>query len=75
MKLTENTATGVAAEGDWLTVAEFAAIFRISDGEAYAAIHRGEIPGVIRIGTRRGYRIPRASVAPYAEAQRVNAAV
>jgi hypothetical protein len=60
MDLVENT-TPADADTGYLTVAEFAAMFRLAPATIYAAIAAGEIEGVIRIGRRRGLRIPRAS--------------
>jgi excisionase family DNA binding protein len=45
---------------DVLTVDELAALLRVERKTAYAAIARGEIPGVRRIGTR--LRISRTAV-------------
>lgn len=73
MELAENTALGAPDLGDWLTVAEFAAMLRVQPATIYAAIDAGEIEGVIRIGSRRGYRIPRASYPAYVAARRVTA--
>lgn len=72
MDSAKNTAMGPAAEGDWLTVAEFAALIRTTHTHVYEAIAAGEIPGVIRIGTRRGYRIPAAAYPAYVESHLVN---
>lgn len=60
-----------APAGDWLTVAEFAARLRVEPATIYAAARNGEIPGVIRIGTRRGYRIPADAYDAYVEAHLV----
>ena len=65
----ENTAVG--ASGDWLTVAEFAAMIRAQPAYVYEEIRAGVIAGVIRIGKRRGYRIPRASYDAYVAARLV----
>lgn len=65
MELAENTTLRVPEEGDWLTVPEFAAQFRVEPQTIYAAIKAGEIKGVIRIGTRRGTRIPASSIESY----------
>lgn len=73
MELAENTTLGAPAQGDWLTVAEFAAMLRVQPATIYAAIDAGEIEGVIRIGTRRGYRIPRASYTAFVADRRVTA--
>jgi excisionase family DNA binding protein len=60
-----------AADSGWLTVAEFAAKLRTTPAEIYAAVKRGEIPGAIRIGERRGIRIPVAAYPAYVEAHLV----
>lgn len=72
MDSANNTAMGPAAVGDWLTVAEFAAKLRVEPAHVYAEIRAGEIQGAIRIGVRRGYRIPAASYAAYVQAHLVN---
>lgn len=46
---------------EYLTVAEIARRLRCATTTIYAAIEAGEIHGVIRVGARRGYRVPRAS--------------
>lgn len=61
----ENTAMGAPEEGAFLTVAECAAFLRCESATIYAAIANDEIDGVIRIGVRRGYRVPRASFRKY----------
>lgn len=73
MNLAKNTAMGAPDQGDWLTVAEFAAMLRVQPATIYAAIDAHEIEGVIRVGTRRGYRIPRSSYTAYVESHRVTA--
>jgi excisionase family DNA binding protein len=65
MELAGNTTPKAPEEGDWLTVAEFAALFRVQPQTIYTAIAAGKIEGVIRIGDRRGTRIPAASVEPF----------
>jgi len=65
MDLAENTALGPSDTDGFYTVGEFAAKVRVEPATIYAAIANGEIQGVIRIGTRRGYRIPHSSYAPY----------
>lgn len=75
MESAENTTLGAPDPGDWLTVAEFAAMLRVQPATIYAAIDAGEIEGVIRIGTRRGYRIPRASYTTFVADRRVTAPV
>ncbi len=46
---------------EYLTVAEIARRLRCATTTIYAAIDAGEIQNVIRVGSRRGYRVPRAS--------------
>ena len=70
MDLAENTAPADADSG-YLTVAEFAAMFRVEPATIYAAIAAGEIEGVIRVGRRRGLRIPRSSCGPYVQSRLV----
>lgn len=74
MELAENTTLRAPAEGDWLTVPEFAALFRVQPQTIYAAITAGEIEGVIRIGNRRGTRIPASSVEQYRRSRLVTPA-
>jgi excisionase family DNA binding protein len=74
MTFAENTALGAPDQGDYLLVSEVAAYFRVEPATIYAAITAGEIQNVIRVGTRRGYRIPRASFKAYEESRRVHSA-
>jgi len=50
---------------EYLTVAEIARRLRCATTTIYAAIDAGEITGVLRVGSRRGYRIPAASYEAY----------
>lgn len=74
MSFAENTALEAVDLDGFYTVGEFAAKVRVEPATIYAAIAAGEIEGVIRIGTRRGYRIPRASYAPYIRSRLVTPA-
>jgi excisionase family DNA binding protein len=73
MELAENTRLGAPDQGDWLTVAQFAAKLGCKPVTVYAAIDAGLIEGVIRIGKRRGYRIPRESYPAFVESRRITA--
>lgn len=71
--MTQATAEAMAAEvGDLLTVAEAARIVRVSEVTIYQAVENGEIENVIRIGTRRGMRIPVQSFRTYVQSRRIN---
>lgn len=65
MTSVENTAKEAPEEGAYLTVAECAAFLRCESATIYAAIANDEIDGVIRIGVRRGIRVPRAAFRKY----------
>jgi len=73
MTFAENTALGAPDQGDYLLVSEAATFLRVEPATIYAAITSGEIKNVIRVGIRRGYRIPRASFVAYVESRRVHA--
>lgn len=73
MSFAENTAMGTVHQDGYLTVGEFAAKLRVQPQTIYAAIDNGEIEGVIRVGSRRGLRIPCASYDAFVESRRVTA--
>jgi excisionase family DNA binding protein len=50
---------------EYLTVAEIARRLRCATTTIYAAIESGEIVNVLRLGSRRGYRVPVASFDAY----------
>jgi excisionase family DNA binding protein len=54
------TATAPPAQGDVLTVDEAAAFLRVNRKTLYAAIQKGEVPGVVRIG--KTIRLSRAAL-------------
>lgn len=73
--MTQATAEAMAAEiGHLLTVAEAARIVRVTDVTIYQAVENGEIEDVIRIGARRGIRIPADSFRKYVKNRRINPA-
>lgn len=47
-----NAAQGLDALPLLLTLAEAAAILRVTQKAAYAMVERGQMPGVVRFGTR-----------------------
>jgi excisionase family DNA binding protein len=59
---------------EYMTVAEIARRLRCATTTIYAAIEAGEITGVLRIGSRRGLRVPRASYEAYRRSLLVSAA-
>ena len=50
---------------EYLTVAEIARRLRCATTTIYAAIEAKEITGVLRVGSRRGYRVPVSSFDTY----------
>lgn len=54
-----------ADHGGFMTVKEVAEFFRMTPQWAYGAIKSGEFEGVVRTGTVKGIRVPRASVHAY----------
>lgn len=59
------TAPRAAAEQRFLTVAEVAAIMRVSKMTVYRLVHAGDLPA-IKVG--RSYRVPEAAVSDYLRA-------
>lgn len=57
--------------GDLLTVSEAAGVARCSVVTIYRAVDDGLIEGVIRLGGKRGMRIPVASFRKFLESRRV----
>jgi excisionase family DNA binding protein len=64
MNLAE-TATDQGAPNAYLTVTECAGRLRVKPATIYAAIQNGEIRDVIRVGKKRGLRIPVTSYDAY----------
>lgn len=60
-----------AVIGELLTVPECAGILRVTPATIYGDIEQGLIRDVIRVGTRRGYRVPVDAFLEYANGLKV----
>lgn len=65
----DNPSADSPDEPDFITVDELALLLRCNPKTAYAAIDRGEIPGVLRLG--RAIRIRRAALINWDGKERV----
>lgn len=67
-------ASAVAAViGELLIVAECAEILRVTPAKIYEDIEQGLIRDVIKVGTRRGYRVPVEAFLEYADGLKITA--
>lgn len=61
----DHVADITADHGGFMTVKEVAEFFRMTPQWAYGEIRKNEFEGVVRTGTVKGIRVPRASVYAY----------